>query len=68
VMDMSFATQALQAEWVLRHAGKLDVRVHEVPLEIEEQVCRLKLRTMSIAVDKLTPEQIEYLASSGEGT
>lgn len=68
VMDMSFATQALQAEWVLKHAGKLDTRVHEVPLEIEEQVCRLKLRTMSIAVDKLTPEQVEYLASSGEGT
>jgi adenosylhomocysteinase len=68
VMDMSFATQALQAEYVLKHAGKLDVRVHEVPLEIEEQVCRLKLRTMSIAIDKLTPEQVDYLASSGEGT
>lgn len=68
VMDMSFATQALQAEYVRRHANKLDVRVHTVPLEIEEQVCRLKLRTMSIAIDKLTPEQVEYLASSGEGT
>ncbi|HPC95111.1 MAG TPA: adenosylhomocysteinase [Sedimentisphaerales bacterium] len=68
VMDMSFATQALQAEYVLKHAHKLDVRVHTVPLEIEEQVCRLKLRTMSIAIDKLTPEQVKYLASSGEGT
>ena len=68
VMDMSFATQALQAEYVRRHANRLDVRVHTVPLEIEEQVCRLKLRTMSIAIDKLTPEQVEYLASSGEGT
>jgi len=68
VMDMSFATQALQAEWVAKRKGKLDVRVHEVPLEIEEQVCRLKLRTMSIGIDKLTPEQIAYLASSGEGT
>ena len=68
VMDMSFATQALQTEYVLKHANKLTVKVHEVPLEIEEQVCRLKLRTMSIGIDKLTPEQIEYLASSGEGT
>jgi adenosylhomocysteinase len=68
VMDMSFATQALQAEYVLKHAGKLTITVHEVPLEIEEQVCRLKLRSMSIRIDKLTPEQIEYLASSGEGT
>ncbi|MDY0357880.1 MAG: adenosylhomocysteinase [Sedimentisphaerales bacterium] len=68
VMDMSFATQALQAEYVLKHAAKLEIAVHSVPLEIEEQVCRLKLRTMSIAIDKLTPEQVEYLASSGEGT
>ena len=68
VMDMSFATQALQAEYVLKNARKLSVAVHDVPLEIEEQVCRLKLRTMSIGIDKLTPEQIEYLASSGEGT
>lgn len=68
VMDMSFATQALQAEYVVKKAGKLDVAVHDVPLEIEEQVCRLKLRTMSIKIDKLTPEQIAYLASSGEGT
>ena len=68
VMDMSFATQALQSEWVTKRRGKLEVKVHDVPLEIEEQVCRLKLRTMSIAIDKLTPEQIAYLASSGEGT
>ncbi len=67
-MDMSFATQALQSEWVTKRRGKLEVKVHDVPLEIEEQVCRLKLRTMSIAIDKLTPEQIAYLASSGEGT
>ncbi len=68
VMDMSFATQALQAEHVLKKVGKWDVDVHDVPLEIEEQICRLKLKTMSIGIDKLTPEQIEYLASSGEGT
>ncbi|MBN1360189.1 MAG: adenosylhomocysteinase [Sedimentisphaerales bacterium] len=68
VMDMSFATQALQVEYVLKHAGKLAITVHDVPLEIEEQVCRLKLRSMSIGIDTLTPEQVEYLASSGEGT
>ncbi len=68
VMDMSFATQALQAEWVVRHEGKLEAKVYDVPLEIEEQVCCLKLRAMQIAIDKLTPEQVVYLASSGEGT
>jgi adenosylhomocysteinase len=68
VMDMSFATQALQAEYVVKNAGKLALAVHDVPLEIEQQVSTLKLRSMSIAVDKLTPEQLSYLASSGEGT
>ena len=68
VMDMSFATQALQAEWVVKRAGKLEVAVHNVPIDIEEQVCKLKLKAMGIGIDKLTPEQVEYLASSGEGT
>jgi adenosylhomocysteinase len=68
VMDMSFATQALQAEWVCKHARKLQPRVYDVPAEIENQVCRLKLKAMGIAIDTLTPEQVAYLASSGEGT
>ena len=68
VMDMSFATQALQAEYVVKKQGKLDAEVYDVPTEIEEQVSRLKLKSMSIAIDKLTPEQVEYLSSSGEGT
>jgi adenosylhomocysteinase len=68
VMDMSFATQALQAEHVMKRRGKLAVAVHDVPLEIDQRVSRLKLKSMSLAIDKLTPEQIEYLASSGEGT
>jgi len=68
VMDMSFATQALQAEWVMKHAGKLEAKVYDVPLEIEEQVCSLKLKAMHLAIDTLTPEQAAYLASSGEGT
>ena len=68
VMDMSFATQALQAEYVVKKQGKLGAEVYDVPTEIEEQVSRLKLKSMSIAIDKLTPEQVEYLSSSGEGT
>jgi adenosylhomocysteinase len=68
VMDMSFATQAMQAEYVVKGKTKLAVAVHDVPVEIENRVCRLKMKAMSIEIDKLTPEQIEYLASSGEGT
>ncbi len=68
VMDMSFATQALEAEYVLKQQGKLAVAVHDVPIEIEQRVSKLKLKSMSIGIDKLTAEQIEYLASSGEGT
>jgi adenosylhomocysteinase len=68
VMDMSFATQALQSEYVMKKRGKLSVAVHDVPVEIEQQVSKLKLKSMFIGIDKLTPEQIAYLASSGEGT
>ena len=62
------SAEALQAEWVCKHARKLQARVYEVPSEIEDQVCRLKLKAMGIAIDTLTPEQVAYLASSGEGT
>jgi len=68
VMDMSFATQALEAEYVMKKKGRLVVAVHDVPMEIEQRVSRLKMKSMSIAIDKLTPEQVEYLSSSGEGT
>jgi len=68
VMDMSFATQAMEAEYVVKNRGKLTVAVHDVPVEIEQQVCRLKLNSMSIKIDTLTSEQVKYLASSGEGT
>jgi adenosylhomocysteinase len=68
VMDMSFATQALAAEWVVQNADKLDVKVHNVPAEIEDWVARLKLASMGIAIDELTPEQKEYLASWEVGT
>jgi len=68
VMDMSFVTQALEAEYVIKKRGRLAVVVHDVPVEIERQVSKLKLKSMSIGIDKLTAEQIDYLASSGEGT
>ena len=68
VMDMSFATQALQVEYAIKKQGKLSIAVHDVPLQIEQKVSTLKLRSMSIGIDKLTPEQVAYLASSGEGT
>jgi adenosylhomocysteinase len=68
VMDMSFATQALTAEWIVKKGRRLDVAVHDVPHEIEEQVAKLKLQAMGIRIDRLTPEQLRYLASSGEGT
>jgi adenosylhomocysteinase len=68
VMDMSFATQALQAEYVVKRRGRLSVAVHDVPPEIERQVSRVKLKSMSIEIDRLTAEQVAYLASSGEGT
>jgi len=68
VMDMSFSTQALEAEYVVKNQGKLAVAVHDVPAEIERQVSRLKLKSMSIEIDKLTAEQVGYLTTSGEGT
>jgi adenosylhomocysteinase len=67
-MDMSFATQALTAEWCHRQRQPLPVTVHDVPRQIEDWVAKLKLQTMNIKIDRLTREQVSYLASSGEGT
>jgi len=70
VMDMSFATQALSAEWALKMSKKngLEVRVHNVPKEVEDQVAAVKLESMGIKIDRLTTEQKTYLASWAEGT
>jgi adenosylhomocysteinase len=71
VMDMSFATQALGAEWALRASrskGGLEAKVHNIPRNIEDDVAALKLDSMGIKIDRLTPEQREYLASWSEGT
>ena len=68
VMDMSFAAQALTTEWCVDNKGKLEVKVHDVPATIDEWVAQLKLRTMGVKIDTLTPEQKLYLSSWQEGT
>ncbi|MFC2071717.1 adenosylhomocysteinase [Chloroflexota bacterium] len=68
VMDMSFANQALCLEYIVKNRGKLETRVYSVPEEIDKQVARLKLSSMGIKIDNLTPEQEKYLASWQEGT
>ena len=68
VMDMSFANQALSIEHLVKNVDKLEKKVYSVPVEIDKQVARLKLASMGIAIDKLTPEQEKYLASWSEGT
>jgi adenosylhomocysteinase len=68
VMDMSFATQALSAEWIVKTYASLDAQVHPVPEFIEDAVSREKLKTLGIAIDTLTPQQKKYLASWQEGT
>ncbi|HOP79004.1 MAG TPA: adenosylhomocysteinase [Armatimonadota bacterium] len=68
VMDMSFANQALCSEYMNKHAKELERKVYPVPKEIDQQIAMLKLETMGIRIDKLTPEQVKYLASWEEGT
>lgn len=68
VMDMSFADQALSVAHLVRHRGQLDNCVHAVPKVIDQEVARLKLETMGIAIDELTDEQLAYQSSWQEGT
>ncbi len=68
VMDMSFANQALSAEYVVQHAASLEKKVYVVPKDIDDEIARLKLATMGIDIDTLTEEQAKYLASWDEGT
>jgi adenosylhomocysteinase len=68
VMDMSFANQALCVEYMIKNNQDLDRRVYDVPKEIDKQVSRLKLASMGMKIDTLTPEQVKYLASWQEGT
>jgi adenosylhomocysteinase len=68
VMDMSFANQALSAEYILKNAASLKSEVYSVPEPIDRQIAKLKLESMGVSVDRLTPEQEQYLASWSEGT
>ena len=68
VMDMSFANQALGVEYLLKNAGILEKRVYPIPREIDMEIARLKLASMGIEIDALTPEQERYLHSWEEGT
>ena len=68
VMDMSFANQALAAEYMVKNASALEKRVYDVPPEVDQQIARLKLDSLGAGIDKLTPEQERYLASWNMGT
>jgi adenosylhomocysteinase len=68
VMDMSFANQALSAEYVVKNADRLEKRVYAVPEEIDKMIARLKLAAVGAGIDVLTPEQVDYLASWDMGT
>ncbi len=68
VMDMSFANQALSAEYVVGSAMTLERKVYPVPEEIDNEIARLKLETMGVGIDTLTDEQARYLDSWDEGT
>ena len=68
VMDMSFANQALCAEYVVKEGGSLEPKVYAVPVEIDREVARLKLQSMGIEIDTLSEEQIHYLNSWQSGT
>jgi adenosylhomocysteinase len=68
VMDMSFATQALASEWAARNRKQLKPQVYDVPNAVEDWVAKLKLASMGIRIDQLTPEQKKYLSSWAHGT
>jgi adenosylhomocysteinase len=68
VMDMSFANQSLCLEYLVKNRGKIEPKVYPVPEDIDKEIARLKLQSMGIAIDTLTPEQAKYLASWEQGT
>jgi adenosylhomocysteinase len=68
VMDMSFANQALSAEYMVKNHSQLENRVYSVPEDLDKQVARMKLESMGVKIDRLTSEQEHYLSSWSEGT
>jgi adenosylhomocysteinase len=68
VMDMSFANQALACEYLVKNKGQLEPGLYSIPTEIDQEIARLKLQAMGIAIDSLTSEQVEYMNSWTSGT
>lgn len=68
VMDMSFANQALAAEWLVKNKGTLSAKVYTIPEHMDREIARLKLESMGVEIDSLTKEQAKYLTSWNEGT
>jgi adenosylhomocysteinase len=68
VMDMSFANQALACEYLVKNKGKLEPGLHSVPVEVDQEIARLKLQAMGITIDHLSAEQTEYINSWTAGT
>jgi adenosylhomocysteinase len=68
VMDMSFANQALSAEFLVKNKGKLGPKVHVLPAEVDQEIASLKLRSLGINIDTVTPEMLEYMSSWETGT
>jgi len=68
VMDMSFANQALAAEYMVKNADVLEKQVYTVPADIDAEIARIKLEAMGVSIDVLTEEQVKYLNSWEEGT
>jgi adenosylhomocysteinase len=68
VMDMSFANQALSAEYMIKNHASLEKKVYSVPEDLDKHIAKLKLESMGVKIDRLTPEQEAYLASWSEGT
>ena len=68
VMDMSFANQALSAEYLVKNKGTLEKGLHVLPPEVDTEIAGLKLEAMGVRIDTLTPEMIEYMSSWETGT
>jgi adenosylhomocysteinase len=68
VMDMSFADQALCCDYMVKNHASLEKKVYTVPVDLDKRVAKLKLESLGVKIDRLTPEQEEYLASWNEGT
>jgi adenosylhomocysteinase len=68
VMDMSFANQAMACEYLVKNKGKLAPGMYSIPVEVDQEIARLKLQAMGLAIDTLTAEQVEYINSWTSGT